>query len=147
MDVKIRTAEEADYIQILDLFKEFAGFEKLPERMINSLERMIEEKDFLNCFVAETNDRRIIGYATYFFTYYTWVGKCLYMDDLYVKPEFRAVGIGKRLMNSVIDFAKSSGCHKLRCQVANWNIPAVEFYRSFGAAIDDIERNCDLILD
>jgi GNAT superfamily N-acetyltransferase len=147
MDIKIRSAEEADFIQILDLFKEFAVFENHPDRMINSLDRMIREKDFINCLVAETSDKRIVGYATYFFTYYTWIGKCIYMDDLYVKQEFRTKGIGTRLINSVIEFAKSSQCHKLRWQVSKWNKPAIGFYQSMGATIDDIERNCDLILD
>lgn len=147
MEIKIRRAEEADFQQILDLFKEFAVFENHPDRMINTLDRTIREKDFINCFVAETIDQRIIGYATCFFTYYTWIGKCLYMDDLYVKPEFRAQGIGKRLLNSVIEFAKSSHCHKLRWQVSKWNNPAIGFYQSIGATIDDIERNCDLMLE
>jgi GNAT superfamily N-acetyltransferase len=147
MEIQIRNAEESDFAQLLELFKEFAEFEKLPERMVNTPERMAEEKDYLRGFVAETNDKRIVGYATFFFTYYTWFGKCLYMDDLYVKPDFRANGIGKRLMKSVIEFGKSSGCHKLRWQVSKWNKPAVEFYKSLGATIDDIERNCDLMLD
>lgn len=147
MDIKIRSAEESDFVQILDLFKEFALFENLPDRMTNSLERMMQEKEFFNCFVAETNDKRIVGYATYFFSYYTWIGKCLYMDDLYVKQEFRAQGIGTKLINRVIEFAKSSQCHKLRWQVSNWNHPAIDFYKSLGASIDDIERNCDLRLD
>ncbi len=147
MEIKIRNIRESDFNQLLELFKEFAEFEKLPERMINTPERMAEEKDYLKGFVAETIDKKIVGYATCFFTYYTWIGKCLYMDDLYVKPEFRAKGIGKRLMNRVIDFARSSGCHKLRWQVSKWNSPAIEFYQKLGAEIDDIERNCDLILD
>jgi GNAT superfamily N-acetyltransferase len=147
MDIKIRSAEESDFIQLLDLFKEFALFENHPDRMINSLDRMTREKDFINCFVAETNDKRIIGYATCFFTYYTWIGKCLYMDDLYVKKEYRANGIGTKLINSVIEFAKNSQCHKLRWQVSKWNKPAIGFYQSIGAKVDDIERNCDLILD
>lgn len=147
MEIKIRSAEEADFIQILDLFKEFALFENHPDRMINSLDRMIREKELINCFVAETNDKRIIGYATCFFSYYTWIGKCLYMDDLYVKKEFRTHGIGTKLINSVIEFAKRSQCHKIRWQVSNWNKPAIDFYLSIGATIDDIERNCDLILD
>jgi GNAT superfamily N-acetyltransferase len=147
MDIDIRSAEESDFSQILELFKEFAAFEKQPDAVTNSVDRMIKEKDHLSCFVAETNDKRIVGYATYFFTYYTWIGKCLYMDDLYVKPEYRGEGIGKRLMNRVIEFAKCSQCHKLRWQVSNWNNPAVEFYKSIGATIDDIERNCDLMLD
>lgn len=147
MEIKIRIIRESDHKQLLELFKEFAEFENLPERMNNTIERMAEEKDYLKGFVAETNDKRIVGYATCFFTYYTWFGKCLYMDDLYVKPEYRAKGIGKMLMNRVIKFAWHSGCHKLRWQVSKWNEPAIKFYESLGATIDDIERNCDLMLD
>jgi|LSQX01.2.fsa_nt_gb GNAT superfamily N-acetyltransferase len=150
MEIIIRSAveaEEADYPQIVDLFREFAEFEKLPERMTNSVDRMIKEKEFFNCFVAVTTDDRIIGYATYFFCYYTWTGKSLYMDDLYVQQEYRANGIGTKLINRVIEFAKDSKCHKLRWQVSNWNKPAIDFYKSIGAVFDNIERNCDLMLD
>lgn len=147
MEIIIRSAVEADYPQIVDLFREFAEFEKLPERMTNSVDRMIKEKEFFNCFVAVTTDDRIIGYATYFFCYYTWTGKSLYMDDLYVQQEYRANGIGTKLINRVIEFAKDSKCHKLRWQVSNWNKPAIDFYKSIGAVFDNIERNCDLMLD
>lgn len=147
MEIAIRGAKETDYFQIVALFKDFATFEKFPEKMTNSVDRMINEKDFFNCFVAETNDNQIAGYVTYFFCYYTWIGKSLYMDDLYVKPEFRANGIGTKLINKVIEFAKDSKCHKLRWQVSEWNKPAIDFYKKIGATIDYIERNCDLILD
>ena len=144
MEIIIRSALESDFVLLLELFKEFAQFENLPDRMVNSVDRMIKESDFFNCFVAETADKVIVGYVTYFFSYYTWTGKCLYMDDLYVKPEFRGKGIGKRLINKVIEFAKNKQCHKLRWQVSNWNKSAIGFYQGIGATIDDIERNCDL---
>jgi GNAT superfamily N-acetyltransferase len=147
MEITIRSVKETDYLQIVALFKDFAAFEKFPEKMTNSVDRMINEKDFFNCFVAETIDNRIVGYVTYFFCYYTWIGKSLYMDDLYVKPEFRTNGIGTKLINKVIEFAKDSKCHKLRWQVSKWNKPAIDFYKKIGATIDYIERNCDLILD
>lgn len=147
MEITIRSAKETDYSQIIDLFKDFAAFEKLPEKMTNSVNRMIKEKDFFNCFVAETNDKIIVGYVTYFFCYYTWIGKSLYMDDLYVTPEYRANGIGTRLINRVIEFAKNSQCHKLQWQVSEWNKPAIDFYKNIGATIDSVEQNCDLILD
>ncbi len=115
--------------------------------MTNSVERMNKEKAFFNCFVAETKDHQIIGYATYFFGYYTWIGKSLYMDDLYVKPEYRAMGIGTKLINRVIEFAKDSECHKLRWQVSEWNKPAIGFYKNIGAQVDSTEQNCDLIFD
>ena len=147
MDINIRTAIETDYSQIIALFKEFATFEKLPEKMINSVDRMQHEKEFFNCFVAVTSDNTIVGYATYFFGYYTWIGKSLCMDDLYVKPESRSNGIGTKLINTVIDFAKESKCHKLRWQVSTWNKPAIDFYKNIGATINDVDQNCDLLLD
>jgi GNAT superfamily N-acetyltransferase len=146
MKITIREAEQADYHQIIGLFKEFATFEKLPEKMINSVDRMMTEKDFFHCFVAENSDKKIIGYATHFFCYYTWVGKCLYMDDLYVQPQYRVEGLGTMLIKKVIDFAKESKCHKLRWQVSKWNTPAIGFYKHLGAVMDDVEQNCDLIL-
>lgn len=147
MEINIRSSRETDYPQIVGLFKEFAAFEKLPEKMTNSVDRMIKEKDFFNCFVAETNDNRIVGYVTYFFCYYTWIGKSLYMDDLYVQHEYRAKGVGTKLMSKVIEFAKDSECHKLRWQVSEWNKPAIDFYKNIGATIDSVEQNCDLIFD
>jgi len=145
MDINIRVAEETDFAQIVELFKELSVFEKLPEKMVNSVERMMEEKAFFHCYVAETEGRMIVGYATHFFCYYTWIGKSLYMDDLYVKPDFRGKGIGTLLIQKVIDYAKETKCHKLRWQVSTWNNPAIEFYKSLGAEIDHTEQNCDLI--
>lgn len=144
-EIRIRPVEESDFSQIVSLFKDFAIFEKAPEKMTNSVERMNKEKAFFNCFVAETEDKLIIGYVTYFFGYYTWIGKSLYMDDLYVKPEYRANGIGTKLINKVIEFAKDSECHKLRWQVSEWNKPAIGFYKNIGAQVDSTEQNCDLI--
>ncbi len=145
--INIRTVEETDFAQLIELFKEFAAFEKLPDKMVNSIDRLLKEKEYFNCFVAETQDKKIIGFASYFFSYYTWIGKSIYLDDLYVKPEYRANGIGTRLINQVIEFAKSTQCHKLRWQVSEWNKPAIHFYKKMGATIDNVEMNCDLILD
>jgi len=147
MKINIRKATESDFEQIILLFKEFAEFEKLPEKMINSVDRMETEKDLFNCFVAETQDNEIVGYAVCFFCYFTWTGKSLYMDDLYVKPDYRGIGIGSMLINQVISFAKETGCHKLRWQVSEWNKPAKDFYRKLGADISDVEQNCDLMID
>ena len=147
MKINIRKATEQDFEQINILFREFAEFERLPEKMINSVERMKAEKDLFNCFVAETPDSGIIGYAAYFFCYFTWTGKAMYMDDLYVKPDYRGTGVGSSLINQVINYAKESGCHKLRWQVSDWNKPAKGFYIKLGAEICNVEQNCDLMLD
>jgi len=145
MYIHIRKIEETDYAALILLFREFALFEKLPDKMTNSLQQMLKEKNYLKGFVAVNTQNEIMGYVTYFFAYYTWTGKSLYMDDLYVRPEFRAKKIGTRLINEVIEFAKTENCSKLRWQVSEWNQPAIDFYKSLGANIDSVESNCDLI--
>ncbi len=143
----IEAIRHEDHAELVALFHEFALFEKLPDKMVNSVERMEREADFLHGFVARSNTGgEILGYVTCFFAYYTWTGKSLYMDDLYVRPGFRGQGLGSRLVGEVIAFAKANGCHKLRWQVSSWNIPAIGFYRAMGAQIDDVERNCDMPL-
>lgn len=144
MEIKIRLAEEKDFVQIFDLIHELAVFENQADQLINSPERMMSEKEYFNCYVAETADNKIVGYATFIFCYYTWVGKSLYMDDLYVLPEFRGKGIGTLLIGKVIDYARETGCHRLRWQVSNWNAKAIVFYKSLGAVINETEQNCDL---
>ena len=145
MMVSIRKITESDFPTLLLLFKEFALFEKLPKKMTNSVEQMLVEKEYLNGFVAVNPQNEIMGYVTCFFAYYTWIGKSLYMDDLYVRPEFRSKGIGTQLINEVIAYAKTENCKKLHWQVSEWNKPAIDFYESLGAKIDSIESNCDLV--
>jgi len=145
MDIRIRKIEEPDYATLILLFREFALFEKTPDKMTNTLEQMLEEKEHLLGFVAVNAQNEIMGYVTFFFAYYTWTGKSLYMDDLYVRPEFRAKKIGTKLIDQVIRFAKTENCRKLRWQVSEWNQPAIDFYKSLGANIDSVESNCDLV--
>ncbi len=145
MTVTIRKIQESDYLVLISLFKEFALFEKLPEKMTNSVEQMLREKEYLKGFVAVNDADEIVGYATYFFGYYTWIGKSLYMDDLYVRPDFRGAGVGTKLIKEVITFAKAESCKKLRWQVSEWNQPAIDFYKSLGANVDAVESNCDLV--
>ncbi|NWJ51165.1 MAG: GNAT family N-acetyltransferase [Bacteroidetes bacterium] len=147
MNIKIREIAESDFEALLALFLEFAVFEKLPEKMTNTLEEMRAEKAYLKGFVAVNTDNEIVGYVTCFFAYYTWIGKSLYMDDLYVRPSYRGCGVGTKLINSVIAFAKAEQCKKLKWQVSEWNQPAIDFYKSLGASVDGVESNCDLLLE
>ena len=143
--VTIKNIEENDFEELVALFLEFATFQNQPEKMKNSVEKMISEKDFLHGFTARDEDDRIIGYATFFFAYYTWVGKSLYMDDLYIKEQYRGKGIGTLLINAVIKHAEKEKCDRLRWQVSEWNKPAISFYKSLGAKIDETEKNCDIV--
>lgn len=143
-DVTIRKACEKDFPDVLGLIHEFSMFQKTPEKVSVTLKQMIEEKNYFQCFVAETDEQQIVGFASFFLAYYSWTGKALYLDDLYVKESFRKQGIGKKLLYSVIDLAKNEQCKKVRWQVSKWNSNAIEFYKNIGAVIDDIEINCDL---
>jgi len=145
MTVNIRKIETGDFNVLINLFKEFALFEKLPDKMTNSVEQMLLEKEYLTGFVAVNSGNQIGGYVTYFFGYYTWIGKSLYMDDLYVQTDSRGLGVGTKLINEVIEFAKAENCKKLRWQVSEWNQPAIDFYKSLGANVDAVESNCDLV--
>lgn len=146
MQITIKPISESDFEELISLFTEFSIFEKSPEKMSNSVEKMRAEKEFFHGFIARDNNNEIVGYVTYFFTYYTWVGKSIYMDDLYVKEEYRAKGIGSLLINKVVSFAKENNCNRMRWQVSNWNTHAIDFYKRMGADINDIQLNCDLIL-
>ena len=147
MSISIRKADEQDFPAILSLIKEFSIFQKTPEKVSISLDQMLLEKNYFQSFVAETEDGKIVGFASFFFAYYSWSGKALYLDDLYVQVSHRKQGIGKKLLDSVIEHAKKEKCKKLRWQVSNWNANAISFYRKMGAEIDDIEINCDLCLN
>jgi predicted N-acetyltransferase YhbS len=142
MNFNIRKATEADFPAILSLIKELAEFEKAPEKVTNSVEQMKQEKDFFRCFVAETGNKEVVGIVLYFFAYYTWVGKSLYLDDIYVKESFRKQKIGTELLREVFRVARDENCKRVRWQVLNWNKPAIQMYEKSGAEIDDEWLNC-----
>lgn len=142
MKINIREATESDFPAILSMIKELAEFEKAPEKVTNSVEQMNREKDLFRCFVAETESNEIVGMALWFFAYYTWVGKSLYLDDLYVKEQYRKNKVGTALLRKIFEVASAEGCQRVRWQVLNWNQSAIEMYRKSGAEIDDEWLNC-----
>lgn len=142
MDIKIRIATPEDFPSIFGMINELALFEKAPEKVTNSVAQMIEEQDCFKCLVAEC-DGEVVAMALHYFVYYTWVGKSLYLDDLYVKKEFRGNGIGSQLLNAIFKEAKAAKCKRVRWQVINWNAPAIDLYTKAGADIDPQWSNCD----
>lgn len=146
MTLTIRKAIQQDFSTILSLINEFAIFQKTPEKVTITLEQMMASKDLFQCFIAETESKQIAGFASFYFVYNSWSGKGLYLDDLYVTDTFRKQGIGKQLLEAIIQLAKDEQCKKLRWQVSKWNANAIDFYKSMGAVIDDTEINCDLLI-
>jgi len=142
----IRKATPNDFPAILALINEFAVFQKTPLKVTICLEEMEREKDFFKSFVAESADNKIVGFASYYFTFFSWSGKGMYLDDLYVTSQYRQQKIGSQLLKAVIDLAKKEQCKKLRWQVSNWNQHAIDFYKKMGAIIDEIDINCELDL-
>lgn len=146
MSFQIRIAKEPDFETIHALNKEFSHFIKTPEKFKISIEQMKAEQEYFKILVAEQSDGEIIGFATTFIAWYSWSGKSMYLDDLYVVEKFRGNGLGSKLIDKVIELARNENCKKVKWQVSKWNENAIEFYKSKGAKIDDVEINCDLVL-
>lgn len=144
--VTIRQGSGNDYPQVLALIKEFAAFQKTPEKVTITLDEMIADKDIFKCLVAENSKGEIIGFATFFFAYYSWSGKALYLDDLFIQQAYRKQQAGKQLLDEVIRLARRSDCKKVRWLVSNWNSNAIAFYKKMGAVINDVDVTCDLLL-
>lgn len=84
------------------------------------------------------SEGRPIGYAVYFYSYSTWLGRNgIYLEDLYVTPEYRGVGAGRRLLRELAREAVANDCGRLEWSVLDWNQPAIDFYRSIGALPQD----------
>lgn len=143
MSYQIRTATEDDFEAILGLIKELAAFENAADQVLNTVEQMQAEQDLFSCFVVEQTDGKIIGMALYYLVYSTWVGKSLYLEDLYVQKLFRGQGIGSKLLSKLFEVAQQANCQRVRWQVLDWNEPAITLYKKLGAKMDGEWYNCD----
>jgi len=148
MSITIRRAVEKDYPVIIEALKEFAVFQKTdPEKVTNTPELMRQEQQYFVCFIAEDEQGNFAGMASCSFAYYSWSGKAIYLDDLYVKPAYRKQKIGKLLLTSVFELAKAENCKKVKWLVSNWNENAIDFYIKCGAVISEEERVCDMSME
>ncbi len=147
--VTIRWANKNDIPAMMSLIKELALFEKAPNEVINTEERMLHEgfgeKPLFKAFVAEHN-HSVIGLSIFYYRYSTWKGKCLYLEDLIVTEARRGEGIGKQLFEKTKEFALKDGCTKMNWQVLDWNTPAIEFYKKYGSVFEDEWLNTSIEL-
>lgn len=135
----LRTAERKDTVQILGLIKELATFEREPNAVINTteqLEKSLFDEKHCHAFVWEIEEGQIAGFALYYFGYSTWKGKTVYLEDLYVKPEFRQNKIGEKLFDAVVEVARKENVNRMDWQVLEWNTVAIEFYKNKNATLD-----------
>jgi GNAT superfamily N-acetyltransferase len=145
MATAIRIATTADVAQILAFIRALAAYEREPDAVTATEEGLLRDgfgpNPFYSCLIAEY-DGRAAGFALYFFNYSTWMGRPgIYLEDLFVEPEFRGLGIGKALLERVAAIAVEKNCPRLQWEVLDWNTPAIEFYRAMGAEFMDEWRN------
>ncbi len=140
--LSIRTTGPEDTPVILGFIKELASYEKLENEVVATEDLLNEslfgEKPFAEVILAEIKGKTV-GYALFFFNFSTFLGRPgLYIEDLYVKPEFRSRGIGKELLKHCATLAKERNCGRMEWWVLEWN-PARKFYENLGAkAMDEL---------
>lgn len=133
----IRNAVPADTSVILELIKELADYEKLSNEVTATAQdlqnNLFAENTFIEVLIAEY-EYKPAGYALFFHNFSTFTGKPgLYLEDLFVRPAFRNLGIGKALLERIIKLAKDRNCGRVEWSVLNWNESAIDFYKSRGA--------------
>lgn len=136
--MEIRSAAAKDVPYIFDLIKELALYEKAPEQVTNTSENLHYDlfvAPICEAIVAEENEE-ILGFALYYTSYSTWKGRCLYLEDFYVKEKCRKRGIGKLLFDEVVRIAKVKKVKRMDWQVLEWNEPGLQFYKKENATLD-----------
>ncbi|KAG9346357.1 hypothetical protein AGOR_G00076330 [Albula goreensis] len=143
MDFTIRAAMLEDCKDIARMITELAVYEKVADK-VKITPKVLEQdgfskNPFFQCIIAEVPEQHRtkeghskVGYALYFYAYSSWSGRSVYMEDLYVMPEFRGKGIGKALMSKIAQLGLAAGCNQLNFSVLNWNKPSIDFYQSQG---------------
>lgn len=134
----IRHAQKGDEHAIMRLIQALALYEKAPDEVVNTAEELaihLFEENICSALVAEVNNE-IVGFALWYTSYSTWKGKCLYLEDFYVLPEFRTLGIGSKLFDEVVRIAKEAKVRRMDWQVLEWNTLALDFYTKKEAILD-----------
>ena len=139
MTPTLRHATCDDIALILELIRELAEYEKLAHEAVAdaaSLERdVFGPRPYAEVVVAEAGGEPA-GFALFFHNYSTFLGKPgLYLEDLFVRPRFRGLGLGKRLMQFLAHTAVERGCGRFEWSVLDWNAPAIGFYERLGATV------------
>ena len=142
MTFAIRMAGADDAPAILGLIEALAVYEKEPdavEATEESLRRDLQGETHarIECLLAEV-DREVVGMALFFHNYSTWKGRPgIYLEDLFVLPEYRSQGIGLGLMRHLARIAVERKCARFEWACLNWNEPAISFYESLGAVAQE----------
>lgn len=155
MSVTIRPAVKEDCARIMELVHELAEFEKAPQEVTVSFDHFVEsgfgQSPVWWAFVAEVppgqnGAKEIVAFALYYIRYSTWKGQRIYLEDIIVTRAWRARGIGKLLMDRVLEEARAKQFTGIMWQVLDWNEPAIQFYKKYKATFDAGWINCNVDL-
>jgi GNAT superfamily N-acetyltransferase len=134
--IQFKTTTEKDIPVILDFIKQIAIYEEMLDKVTateESLKESIFDNNRAEALLIEL-DNEAIGYIVYFFNYSTFIGReGLYIEDLYIKPEYRGQGLGKRCFEFLVKIAKEHKCQRVEWTCLDWNEPSLKFYKSIGA--------------
>jgi GNAT superfamily N-acetyltransferase len=135
----LREAAPDDIPLILAYIAELAEYERAPEKAVAKAEDisryMFGPSPLIHCELAQWDGKDAV-FALYFFNFSTWEGRPgLYLEDLFVRPEFRSHGIGKALLKRLARIAVEHGCTRYVWQVLDWNTPSIDFYKAMGAKV------------
>ena len=141
MKTQIRPARESDAATILGFIRELAEFEKLAHEVVGTEEKLRQHlfgaKPVAETLIAEV-DGKPAGFALFFTSFSTFLAQPgIYLEDLFVKPEFRSHGLGKKLVGELARITVERGYGRLEWSVLDWNTRAWDFYRSLGAVSKD----------
>jgi GNAT superfamily N-acetyltransferase len=147
----VRFAQAADYSVLFKLIQGLAEYEKLSEAVTgNALalqEHLFGSRKYVEAILAESAGQAV-GFALFFHNYSTFLTKPgIYLEDLFVLPEYRRQGIGRAILTKVAQIAVERDCGRLEWSVLDWNESAQAFYRSMGASILDDWRICRVTED
>lgn len=140
-NIKIREAARQDIPLILDFIKKLAEYEKMLDQVVADsgiLENWLFDKSIARVIFVMDGDKEV-GFALFFHNFSTFLGRAgIYLEDLYVLPEYRGRGFGKALLKRLAKIAVDMGCGRLEWSCLDWNTPSIEFYRSLGSvSMDD----------
>lgn len=131
-----RYAKRDDISLILQFIKDLAAYEKMINEVVadeKTLEEWIFDKQKVEVIFAVVDDEEI-GFALFFHNFSTFLGRAgIYLEDLFVKPEYRGKGCGKAILKKLAAIAVERGCGRLEWWCLDWNKPGIDFYLSLGA--------------
>lgn len=138
----LRRATEADLDTIIELIHGLAEYEREPDAVRLDREtfrqHLFGPRPYAEVILAETDAGASAGFALFFHNFSTWEGKPgIYLEDLFVRPEFRGHGYGKALLVELARLAVERGCARLEWAVLDWNEPSIQFYKALGARPQD----------